>query len=74
MPALLPILEANATGANLVVKSIQLIALIGTKPKRLPSGQVLVYQPRQNGSTLHAMVVVIGSTLGVMKRQIVFAL
>jgi hypothetical protein len=66
VPALLPILEHIATGTNLIVVLILLIALIGIKPKPLRAGQALVYLVRPNGSMLPVVVVGIGSILGVM--------
>jgi hypothetical protein len=72
--ALLLALVSGVTGANLIVASILLIALIGIKPKPLRAGQALVYLVRQNGSMPPVVVVEIGSILGEMKMLLVSVL
>jgi hypothetical protein len=72
--ALLLALVSGVTGANLIVASILLIALIGIKPKPLPPGPAVDYLVRQNGSMQPVVVVVTVSILGEMKMLLVSVL
>ena len=72
--ALLLIPEHIATGTNLIVVLILLIALIGIKLKTLRAGSVVDYPVRQNGSMQPVVEVVIGSIHGAMKMRLVSVL
>ncbi len=75
VPAVLLMTDGNiVTGAILIVVFIQLIALIGIRPKPLPPGPAVVYLVRPNGSMQPVVVVVTGSILGEMKRLLVSVL
>jgi hypothetical protein len=73
-PVLSLIPKIIATGSNLIVVLIRLIALIGIKPKPLRGGLVVDYLVRQNGSMQPVVVVATGSILGVMKLLLVSVL